>query len=79
MPSGPPNTMQHTHEFHYGPLDGQVDVVDATADVPKYVSRGCGIYRHVSIASSDTVSVYAYLKSVLAGEVQATLDKLNPG
>ena len=73
--------MPHTTEFRDGPLDGHVEQAHLRDDVPEYVSRGCAIYRHISIGGYEagtTVSVYRFLKSVPAGEVQETLDKLKP-
>ena len=74
--------MPHTTEFRGGPLDGHVEPVNVSDDVPDYVSVGNAIYKHMAIHYCDepgtTVSVYRYLKTVPAGEVQETLDKLEP-
>ena len=73
--------MLDSTEFHGGPFDGLVEEAHLDDDIPDYVSRGSAIYRHISIGgyvAGTTVSVYRFLKSVPAGEVQATLDKLEP-
>ena len=49
--------------------------------MPDYVSVGHAIYQHMAIHYCDepgTVTVYRYVKSVPAGEVQEMLDKLKP-
>ena len=73
--------MPHTTEFRGGPLDGHVEQAHLRDDIPEYVSRGRAIYRHISIGgyvAGTTVSVYRFLKFAPAGEVQETLDKLEP-